>query len=108
MIIAVDGPAASGKGTLARRLAQHFGFAHLDTGLLYRATALNVLEAKANPVDPVAAEAAAKTLTPADLADPRLKEAFHRFHLGVEAVLAVGLVWFVVSHWKNRIRTEAA
>jgi cytidylate kinase len=74
MIIAVDGPAASGKGTLARRLAQHFGFAHLDTGLLYRATALNVLEAKANPVDPVAAEAAAKTLTPADLADPRLKE----------------------------------
>jgi cytidylate kinase len=74
MIIAVDGPAASGKGTLARRLAQHFGFAHLDTGLLYRVTALNVLEAKTNPADPVAAEAAAKTLTPADLADPRLKE----------------------------------
>jgi membrane protein DedA with SNARE-associated domain len=40
--------------------------------------------------------------------DPRLKEAFHRFHLGVEAVLAVGFVWFVVSHWKNRIKTEAA
>lgn len=40
--------------------------------------------------------------------DPRFKEAFHRFHLGVEAVLAVGLVWFVLSHWKNRIRTEAA
>jgi membrane protein DedA with SNARE-associated domain len=40
--------------------------------------------------------------------DPRLKEVFHRFHLGVEAVLAVGFVWFVVSHWKNRIRTEAA
>jgi membrane protein DedA with SNARE-associated domain len=40
--------------------------------------------------------------------DPRLKEVFHRFHLGVEAVLAAGLVWFVVSHWKNRIRTEAA
>jgi membrane protein DedA with SNARE-associated domain len=39
--------------------------------------------------------------------DPRLKEVFHRFHLGVEAVLAVGFVWFVVSHWKNRIRTEA-
>lgn len=39
--------------------------------------------------------------------DPRLKEAFHRFHLGVEAVLAVGLVWFVASHWKNRIKTEA-
>jgi membrane protein DedA with SNARE-associated domain len=40
--------------------------------------------------------------------DPRFKEVFHRFHLGVEGVLAVGLVWFVVSHWKNRIRTEAA
>jgi len=40
--------------------------------------------------------------------DPRLKEVFHRFHLGVEAVLAAGLVWFVASHWKNRIRTEAA
>ena len=39
MIIAIDGPAASGKGTLARTLARHFGLAHLDTGLLYRATA---------------------------------------------------------------------
>jgi membrane protein DedA with SNARE-associated domain len=40
--------------------------------------------------------------------DPRLKEIFHRFHLGVEAILVVALVWFVISHWKNRIRTEAA
>ena len=40
--------------------------------------------------------------------NPRFKEVFHRFHLGVEAVLVVGFVWFVVSHWKNRIRTEAA
>ena len=39
--------------------------------------------------------------------DPRLKEGFHRFHLGVEAVLAVGFVWFVWTHWKNRIKTEA-
>jgi membrane protein DedA with SNARE-associated domain len=39
--------------------------------------------------------------------DPRLKEVFHRFHLGVEAALLVGFVWFVTSHWKNRIRTEA-
>jgi membrane protein DedA with SNARE-associated domain len=38
--------------------------------------------------------------------DPRFKEIFHRFHLGVEAVLLVGIVWFVASHWKNRIRTE--
>jgi membrane protein DedA with SNARE-associated domain len=40
--------------------------------------------------------------------DPRFKAVFERFHLGVEAVLAVGVVWFVVSHWKGRIRTDAA
>lgn len=40
--------------------------------------------------------------------NPQFKEVFHRFHLGVEGVLAVGLVWFVVSHWKGRIRSEAA
>ncbi len=40
--------------------------------------------------------------------DSRFKEIFHRFHLGVEAVLVVGFVWFVASHWKNRIRTESA
>ena len=40
--------------------------------------------------------------------DPRFKETFHRFHLGVEAVLIAAFLWFVVSHWKNRIRTEPA
>jgi membrane protein DedA with SNARE-associated domain len=40
--------------------------------------------------------------------DPRLKQIFQRFHLGVELVLVVGFVWFVASHWKNRIRTPAA
>ncbi len=40
--------------------------------------------------------------------DPRFKEVFHRFHLGVEIVLLVGVVWFVSSHWKNRIRTNSA
>jgi cytidylate kinase len=45
MIIAIDGPAASGKGTLGKRLAMHFGFAHLDTGLLYRAVAYDLLQA---------------------------------------------------------------
>lgn len=49
MIIAVDGPAASGKGTIARALARHYGFPHLDTGLLYRAVALMVLR---NELDP--------------------------------------------------------
>ena len=40
--------------------------------------------------------------------DPRFKEIFHKFHLGVEAVLLVGIVWFVTSHWKNRIKAEPA
>jgi membrane protein DedA with SNARE-associated domain len=39
--------------------------------------------------------------------NPRFKDVFHRFHVGVELVLVVGFVWFVVSHWKNRIRSEA-
>ena len=70
--ISIDGPAASGKGTLARRLAERFGLAHLDTGKLYRATALLVLEAGADPADPAAASAAARRVDPALLADPRL------------------------------------
>jgi len=74
MIIAVDGPAASGKGTLARRLAAHFGLAHLDTGLLYRATGLRALLAGADPADPAAATAAARAVELSDLADPRLRE----------------------------------
>lgn len=72
MIIALDGPAASGKGTLAKRLAQHFGFAHLDTGKLYRAVGLAVLQAGADPEDAAAAERAATALTPSDLDNPAL------------------------------------
>ena len=61
-VIAVDGPAASGKGTLARRLAAHFDYAYLDTGALYRAVALCVLRAGEDPTDEEAAIAAARTL----------------------------------------------
>jgi cytidylate kinase len=74
LVIAVDGPAAAGKGTLARRLAQHLGLPYLDTGLLYRATGRRVLDAGADPADPVAAEAAARALTPGDLARGDLRE----------------------------------
>jgi len=72
-IIAIDGPAASGKGTLARRLAEHFGFAYLDTGALYRATALLVLEQAGDPADPGIAARAAGLVEPRLLSDPRLR-----------------------------------
>ena len=68
LVIAIDGPAASGKGTLARRLAAHFGLPHLDTGLLYRAVARRVIDAGANPSDAAAAEAAARGVRAEDLA----------------------------------------
>jgi cytidylate kinase len=67
MIIAIDGPAAAGKGTLARRIAAALSLPYLDTGLLYRAVGRLVLDAGANPADPQAAIAAAKRLTEADL-----------------------------------------
>ena len=72
-VIAIDGPAASGKGTLARRLAEHFGFAHLDTGALYRATAFLVLDQAGDPADPVVAAHAAGLVHPRLLLDPRLR-----------------------------------
>lgn len=62
IVIAVDGPAASGKGTLARRLAAHYGFAYLDTGSLYRAVGHAVRQAGGDPSDEAAAVAAARTL----------------------------------------------
>ncbi|MDB5416319.1 MAG: (d)CMP kinase [Rubritepida sp.] len=73
LVIAVDGPAAAGKGTLARRLAAHLGLPYLDTGLLYRATGRRVLDAGGDPADPVAATDAARTLTPQDFVRPDLR-----------------------------------
>ena len=72
MIIAVDGPAASGKGTLARRLATHFGFAYLDTGKIYRAVGCRVLDADGDPEDQEAALSAAEALQPGDLNNSNL------------------------------------
>ena len=62
MIIAIDGPAASGKGTLGKRLAAHYGLRHLDTGLIYRAVAKALLDTGRRPDDVAAAIAAAKAL----------------------------------------------
>jgi cytidylate kinase len=73
MIIAIDGPAASGKGTIARRLAAHFGLRHLDTGLLYRAVAKTLLDSGAKLEDEARAVAAAKSLDAARLDEATLK-----------------------------------
>jgi cytidylate kinase len=73
VIIAIDGPAASGKGTLGRKLAAHYGLRHLDTGLLYRAVAKSVLDAGHRPDDRDAAVAAARTLDPSCFTEAALK-----------------------------------
>lgn len=73
MIIAIDGPAGAGKSTIARRIAQHFGIAHLDTGSLYRAVALRAL-ALGDPADPAIAARAARALDLSLLEDHRLRD----------------------------------
>jgi cytidylate kinase len=72
MIVAVDGPAASGKGTIARALARHYGLPHMDTGLLYRAVALNLLRWDGDP-DSEFSAARACDFAQVDFADPELK-----------------------------------
>ncbi len=86
MLIAIDGPAASGKGTLGRLIAAHYGLPHLDTGRLYRAVARDVLAAGASPSDAKAALTAAKALDPAALDDPKLMDG----RLGEAASIVAG------------------
>jgi cytidylate kinase len=73
MIIAIDGPAASGKGTLGKRLAKHYGYRHLDTGVIYRAVAKSLLDAGADLTDEVLAVSAALELDPEKFGNPALK-----------------------------------
>jgi CMP/dCMP kinase len=73
IVIAVDGTAASGKGTLAKKLAQHFGFAHLDSGALYRLTALAVIEAKGDPALEADALKGAQTIDFTRAGDPAIR-----------------------------------
>jgi len=73
MIIAIDGPAASGKGTIAKRLAAHYGLRHLDTGLIYRAVAKALIDAGASVDDEARAVAAARALNPSTFDERALK-----------------------------------
>ena len=73
IVIAVDGTAASGKGTLAKKLAQHYGFPHLDSGALYRLAAFSVLEAKGDPKNETDALRGAQTIDFNIAGDPRIR-----------------------------------
>jgi cytidylate kinase len=75
MIIAVDGPTASGKGTIAQRLAAHYGLKRLDTGALYRAVGLALLDADRDPTNAEAAEAAARALDLSAIDENRIRTA---------------------------------
>ncbi len=74
MIIAIDGPAASGKGTIARRIAEHYGYHYLDTGLLYRAVAFELIRNGENVENTEAAERIAGNLSSDVLDDPGLRD----------------------------------
>lgn len=74
VVITVDGPVAAGKGTLARRLAEHFGLRHLDSGVLYRATAARVLREGGDPTVAAVVETAARALTDADVSGPEIRD----------------------------------
>jgi len=87
MIIAIDGPAASGKGTLGKRLAAHYGLRHLDTGLLYRAVAQAVLDSGHRLDDAVCAAAAAQALDPSQFDEVALKN-----HAAGEAASVVSAI----------------
>ena len=71
--VAIDGPAAAGKGTIAREAAAHFGFGHLDSGMLYRAVGKATLNRGRGVIDPIVAEEIAKHLSPEDLAQEGLR-----------------------------------
>ena len=73
-VVAVDGPVAAGKGTLARRLAESLGLRHLDSGMLYRAVAARLLEEGGDPADEARAAAAARALAPDDLGRDGLRD----------------------------------
>ncbi len=87
MIIAIDGPAASGKGTLGKRLAVHYGLRHLDTGLIYRAVAKAVLDAGHRPEDAQKAAMAARSLDPARFDERALKS--HAVGVAASVVSAI-------------------
>ncbi|MCU0985097.1 MAG: (d)CMP kinase [Acetobacteraceae bacterium] len=103
-VIAIDGPAAAGKGTLAKRLAAALGLPHLDTGLLYRAVGRRVLDRGLDPRDAVAAEAEANALTAGDLARDDLRGPQADF--AASAVAAIPAVRAALVAFQRRFGSE--
>lgn len=103
-VIAVDGPAAAGKGTLARRLAAELGLPYLDTGLLYRAVGRRLLDAGADPRDARKAEDAARALTPADLERSDLRGPMA--DMAASAVAAIPAVRAALLDFQRRFAAE--
>lgn len=105
-VITVDGPSAAGKGTLARRLAAHFGFDFLDTGSLYRGVGLSVLRQSLDPADENAATVAAKALKPEILADSALRA--EATSSAASKVAAIPSVRAAILNWQRDFARNAA
>ena len=105
-VITVDGPSAAGKGTLARRLAQHFGYDFLDTGSLYRGVGLVVLRQGLDPADEKAATAAAKALKPEILSEPAIRA--ENTSTAASKVAAIPSVRAAILNWQRDFARNAA
>jgi CMP/dCMP kinase len=106
LVITVDGPSAAGKGTLARRLAKHYGFRFLDTGALYRGVGLAVLRQGLDPKDENAAVAAARALRPESLEDPDLRT--EATGTAASVVAAIPSVRAAILNWQRDFAANAA
>lgn len=106
LVIAIDGPAASGKGTLARKLAAHYGLPHLDTGLLYRAVAFALLQAGLSLDDRSAATRAAESLDAQSLTDSRLRD--RAMGEAASRISSVPEVRAALLAWQRRFASDPA
>ena len=104
MIIAIDGPAASGKGTLAKRLAAHYGFRHLDTGVIYRAVAYAMMTAGMDLNDEAQAVKAAVGLDPETFENPALKS--HKVGTAASVVSAIPRVREVLVEFQRQFASK--
>lgn len=104
MIIAIDGPAASGKGTLGKRLAQHYGYRHLDTGVIYRAVAKALLDAGHDLTDEAQAVKVAMELDPEKFGDPELKS--HRIGEAASVVSVIASVREALVSFQRQFAAE--